>query len=103
MTSPGPCWRKDRYFRFLATCTIFALKLCIKLPIDFFLKLCYTIIVKRRERVAQGGCDPMNTVLSVGGWTLTGRPHLQGSKKFLKTFQKPLDKLYKVCYNVYTK
>lgn len=61
---------------------------------------CAIIInVKRQGRVIQGLCDLMTIVLSMRGWTVTDQSQLQHLKKFLKKFQKPLDKRHKVCYN----
>ena len=92
--SPGPC--TNRVYKlnpFTNFCQAFFGKklhkhfpktLCI-LHIDFYLKICYTISVKRRgERNVLGKALP-KVEYSV---PRVENPTLQGSKKFLKNFSK---------------
>ena len=47
---PPAFHRSGRYFIFSATCTIFILKLCIKLLLDFILEIWYTIYTGKGEQ-----------------------------------------------------
>ena len=77
-----------------AFCTNFCLfvlkSLCI-LPIAFLPKICYNINVRK-------GSEKAKAVAIV---TTVALP--SGQEKNSKKFEKPLDKLQKICYNIITK